>query len=492
VIIGAGTGGIGVAITLTRAGFEDFVIVERADDIGGTWHHNRYPDLAVDIPGIVYQFSFARNPFWSRVYPKGAEIKAYLDGLVRTHRLRERLRLRTEVMARTWDEDNHLWRLALGDGSELTARYVITATGAFVEPRRSDIPGLESFGGRIVRTPAWDDDLDLTGRRVAVIGTGATAVQLIPEVARRAAHLDVYQRRAIWVGPKADLRIPGWVRWMLHRVPPAHRAAWLITSAVVEFALVGVTLYGRRFPLLTSLPKWACLALLRRQVRDPDLRRRLTPDYGFGCKRPSVSNVYYQTFTRDDVELVTEPIAEVTTSGVRTVTGRERPVDVLVLATGFELSNSPELYRERPVRGRDGFDLGEYYATRRACAYEGVSMPDLPNTFMVYGPYAWCGSSWHVMVENVARHAVRVIGEARRRGATAVNVSQAAQRRFHDFVAPRAAGSIQLDASCAGANSYYIDRHGDFSLLRPTSSSQATRASRNFPLDDYEFRTRSS
>jgi len=486
-IIGAGIGGLGAAIHLQRAGYTDFTIFERADDVGGTWHANSYPDVAVDIPGIVYQFSFEKNPWWSRTFPKGAEVRGYIAHLVEKYGLSERLRLSTEVMRRDWDEDSHFWLLTLDDGSTVTARFVITATGAFVEPRLPDIPGLETFTGKVIQTQRWDHEFDPAGQRIAVIGTGATAIQVVPQLAKAAARLDVYQRRAIWVFAKPDFAIPAVVQAAFNRLPFLQSMIRGAVAALVEAGLVGITVYGKQIAPLARIPEWACRAFLFTQVRDRDLRKKLTPTYGFGCKRPSVSNRYYKTFTRDNVELITDPIESVTSQGICTQGGLEREIDVLVLATGFEMSNSPLVYRHRPVKGRDGFDLATFYETQRAAAYEGVSMPGLPNTFMVFGPYAWSGSSWHVMVENAARHALRVIEEAQRRGATAVEISHEANDRFHRFVDRRGSETLMHGRACVDANSYYIDHNGDFSFLRPTTAYQSTRASKTFDLDDYVY-----
>jgi cation diffusion facilitator CzcD-associated flavoprotein CzcO len=487
VLIGAGIGGLGVAIRLLQEGYDDLLIVERSDDIGGTWHANRYPDVAVDIPGVVYQFSFEKNPYWSRSFPKGAEVKAYIDRLADKYSLRDHLRLNTDVMARTWDDGNHLWRLTLDDGEELTARFVVSATGAFVEPRLPDIPGLDTFGGQVIQTQKWDPDVDLTGKRVAVIGTGATSVQLIPKVAEVAGRLDVYQRRAIWVFAKPDFAIPRLVQTGFRYVPGLQTVVRGIVAGLVEVGLVAITVYGKQVTPLAVIPKLATQVFIRSQVKDKQLRHKLTPTYGFGCKRPSVSNVYYKAFTRDNVELVTDPIAEINESGLRTRDGVQRDIDVLVLATGFEMADSPEVYRRRPVTGADGFDLADFFEHGPAQSYEGVSLPQLPNTFMVFGPYAWSGSSWHVLVENTARHATRVLNEARRRGATAVSVTPEANERFFQFIQARSKQTLMHGPSCASANSYYIDRHGDFSFLRPTTAYQSIKASKTFSLEDYDY-----
>jgi cation diffusion facilitator CzcD-associated flavoprotein CzcO len=241
---------------------------------------------------------------------------------------------------------------------------------------------------------------------------------------------------------------------------------------------------------ITRLGGWLGRHVWYRQVRDPDVRGRLTPDYEIGCKRPSVSNTYLRTFNRPSVELISEPIERVTARGVRTVDGRERAIDVLVLATGFRLATDPENYRSNPVKGRAGFDLAAFYANNHARSYESVSLPGLPNHFMIFGPYGWTGGTWHVLVETASHHIMRVLEEARRRGATSVEVKEEAAERWTRFVTERLSRSLWHVGSCANSHSYYFDHHGDTPFLRPTSSTQAWRAARSFPLKDYQFTAR--
>ena len=486
-IIGAGFGGIGAAIGLERAGFRDYTIIERADDVGGTWRQNRYPGVAVDIPSFGYQFSFELNPDWSRVFARGDEVKAYIDGIVDKYGLADHLMLGTEVRRRDWDDEAGLWRLDLGD-RELTARYVISALGAFIEPSDPEIPGLGEFEGRLIRSQEWDDAYEFAGKRVGVIGTGSTAVQLIPPLAREAgsparvpAPPDPRLREARLADPEAGpLGLP---------VDPRAAGGGAADRADRDRGLPRRHRRPRPPDQAADLdPRVRHPAFLRTQVSDPELRRKLTPDYGFACKRPSVSNHYYRTFERENTELVTEPIERVTATGIRTADGVERELDALVLATGFRISTDPENYRISPVHGRDGFDLATAVEREPLRAYEGVSVPGLPNTFAIFGPWSWTGGSWHLLVENQTRHIVRVLGEASRRGAGVVEVRPEADRRFHEFVTKRAAGSIPVGPRCLGSNTYYVDHHGDFSLFRPTTSFHAWRSSRSFSLDDYAYR----
>jgi cation diffusion facilitator CzcD-associated flavoprotein CzcO len=376
------------------------------------------------------------------------------------------VRLRSEVVSRTWDDDAHLWRLELPGREQLTARFVISAVGAFVNPKEPAIPGLEDFRGDVLHSAAWDHSIPLRGRRAAIVGTGASALQIVPEIAPQLARLDVYQRTPIWVGPKFDAPMPRAAQRLFRDRPPLQEAVRRTTTRLVEAGLVGLVLNHDQLGWITRMGGWLGRNVwYRLQVRDPELRRRLTPDYEIGCKRPSVSNTYLRAFNRPNVELVTERIDRVTPSAIRTADGREREIDVLVLATGFRLATDPENYRRNLVRGRDGFDLAEFYAANHVRSYESVSMPGLPN------------------------HFVRVIAEAGRRGATAVEVREEATERWTRFATERLRRSLWHTGSCQTANSYYFDHHGDTPFLRPTSSRQAWRAARSFPLDDYRYET---
>ena len=487
-IIGAGLGGIGAAIALRRAGIDDLVILERADDIGGTWRDNTYPGLTVDIPAHAYQFSFEPKPDWSHVFARGREVKAYIDQCADRYDVRRFIRLEAEVLSRAWDEDGRLWRLELPGGEQLSARFVVSAVGAFVNPKSPEIEGLDDFRGDVLRSSAWDRSVALAGRRAAVVGTGASALQIVPKIAPKVARLDVYQRTPIWVGPKLDPPIPHAAQRVLRRSPRIQETVRRVTTQLIEAGLVGLVVHHDELGWITRVAGWLGRHVwYRAQVRDPELRRRLTPDYEVGCKRPSVSNTYLWTFNRPNVELVTDPIERVTAAGIRTADGREREIDVLILATGFRLATDPENYRRNPVRGRDGFDLADFYACNRVRSYESVSMPGLPNHFMIFGPYGWTGGTWHQLVETASHHIVRVISEARRRGATAVEVREEAADSWTRFARERLGRSLWHTGTCQTARSYYFDHHGDTPFLRPTSSRQAWQAARTFPLDDYHF-----
>lgn len=491
IIIGAGIAGLGMAAMLKAHWYTNFVILERAGDIGGVWRDNQYPGVAVDIPSHAYQFSYFPRADWSRMYPRGAEVKAYLEDFTQHFGLRPHLRLNNAVTRRDWDEATQCWQLTVGD-RVITARWVISAVGNFLMPRSPTILGLADFAGSIVYSQRWDDTCDLDGKRVAIVGTGASAVQIVPAIADSVAHLDVYQRTPIWIVPKLDPPIPATLQRIFRRFPSVQQALGRTLRALMEWLLIGGVLNYERTATRRTVHVLTWLlreVFYRRCVRDRGLRQRLTPAYGFGCKRPSLSSTYLRAFNEPHVDLVCDPIERVTPNGVRTVDGVDRPVDVLVLATGFHMAHEPEPYRAYPVIGRDGFDLAECFAHQRSRSYEGVSIPGFPNHLFVYGPYGGTGGTYHDVVEMAGRHIIRVLDEARRRNATSVEVSESAADRWTATMRDRAAHTLFNNNGCHTANSYYFDRNGDLTFLRLQGFADALADQDTFPLDDYEFTT---
>jgi cation diffusion facilitator CzcD-associated flavoprotein CzcO len=482
-VVGAGFSGIGAAIKLDRAGFRDLTILEAADGVGGAWHWNTYPGIGVDIPSFSYQFSFEPSSKWSRVYAPGNELKAYAEHCVDQYSLRDRIRLGTNVVAASFDDDAHVWRLTTERGEELSARYVVGATGVFTKPKPPDIAGLEDFAGTVMHTARWDHGQDLRGKRVAVIGTGASAVQVIPSIAREVERLTVFQRTPIWCLPKLDPPLTG--KWRaLVKMPLVRRPVRLASQAYVELTFPLPAHFHGVVPL-SRVGERVGRDLLHKQVRDPVTREKLTPDYGLGCKRPGFSNDYLPTFNRDNVELETTPIEAITRGGVRTVDGTEHAVDVLILATGFRVFESGNM-PPYPVRGAGGVDLEEWWDANRFQAYEGVSVPGFPNLFSILGPYGFNGSSYFHLIETQSRHIVRCLKRARRTGATLVEVTPEANERYWKQMLARRHNQIFFQDSCGAANSYYFDRHGDVPF-RPSPSLETSWRSARFDLGDYRF-----
>ncbi|WP_377319998.1 flavin-containing monooxygenase [Pimelobacter simplex] len=484
VIIGGGFSGIGAAILLSRAGFDDYLLLEAGDGLGGAWHWNTYPGVAVDIPSFSYQFSFEQVAGWSRVYAPGRELKAYAEHCADKYDVRRRARLRTTVTAATFDDDAHLWRLDLADGAAITARHVVSATGVLTQPKLPEIDGLADFAGTVMHTARWDHSVDLTGRRVAVIGTGASAVQAIPHVARQAAHLTVFQRTPIWCLPKPDSPLPGLARTALRAVPGARRATRLASQAFVEATFPVAAHFAGLVPV-AAVGERIGHAYLRQAVRDPAVRAALTPSYALGCKRPSFSNAYLPTFNRANVTLETAGIATITPGGVRTAEGVEHDADVLVLATGFkvfEKGNMPPF----TVRGAGGADLEKWWEENRFQAYQGVSVPQFPNFFTILGPYGYNGSSYFNLIETQSAHIVRALRQARKVGATRVEVTPEANAAYFASALGRRRHQVFFQDSCGQANSYYFDANGDVPF-RAATTLETMWAARRFPLDAYAF-----
>ncbi|MCW2663502.1 MAG: monooxygenase [Mycobacterium sp.] len=490
-IVGAGFSGIGAAINLDRAGLSNYLVIEAGDGVGGTWHWNTYPGIAVDIPSFSYQYSFEQSPRWSRTYAPGRELKAYAEHCVDKYGIRSRIRFNTKVLAAEFDDENHLWRVQTDPGGVgappacggLTARFLVSASGVLTVPKLPDIDGVDSFAGTTMHTARWDHRQDLTGKRVAIIGTGASAVQVIPEIAPIVSHLTVFQRTPIWCFPKLDVPLPAPARWAM-RIPGGKLVQRLISQAFVELTFPVAAQYFTVFPLAKRMES-AGLAYLRQQVEDPRVREQLTPRYAVGCKRPGFHNGYLATYNRDNVRLVTEPIDKITPSAVATTDGESHEIDVLLLATGFKVMDTDSL-PTFAITGSGGTMLSKFWDEHRLQAYEGVSVPGFPNMFSVMGPYGYVGSSYFALIETQTHHIVRCLKRARRDGATRVEVTEEANTRYFAEMMRKRHRQVFWQDSCRLANSYYFDKNGDVPL-RPTTTLEAYWRSRRFHLDDYRF-----
>jgi cation diffusion facilitator CzcD-associated flavoprotein CzcO len=479
-VIGAGFSGIGAAIKLGRAGISDYLVVEEGGGVGGAWHWNTYPGIAVDIPSFSYQFSFERRSDWSRVYASGRELKAYAEHCVDKYDVRRRLRTNTRVAAARFDDADHLWRLETAGGETISARFVVTAQGALSQPKMPEIDGLDEFQGVQMHSSRWDHAQDLSGKRVGVIGTGASALQLIPSIAPIVDRLTVFQRTPIWCLPKPDRPLNGRERWTLDHLPGAQLTARLLSQTFVELNFPLPAHFHGVVPL-AKRGEAVGMALLHKQVTDPEVRDKLTPRYGLGCKRPGFSNDYFPTFNRANVHLETTPIERITAAGVRTVDGTEHPLDMLVLATGFRILESAF-----PVYGAGDAELERWWDANRLQAYEGVSVPEFPNYFHIIGPYAFNGASFFLLIETQMRHIIRCLKRARQSGATRVEVRREANERYWRSMLARRHNQIFFRDTCAAANSYYFDRHGDVPF-RASASLETIWRSARFDLGDYRF-----
>ena len=470
VIVGAGFGGIGAAIQLKKLGYENLIIIDRENDLGGTWHANRYPGLACDIPSTTYSYWFEPNPHWSRLFAQGDEIKRYADHVADKYDVRRHMRLSTTAQGAHWDDDAKVWQLALANGETLTSRFLITATGFLSQPRIPEISGIGEFAGYV-----------FDGRRVGLIGTGATAVQLIPELAKKAADLTVYQRTPIHVVPKNDFPIPNFLQRLFARLPVFQRALRWVTDTNTESMFVLGVLHYRNFRWLPVAAAWLSTFLRFISIRDKELRRQLTPDYDFGCKRPTYSNSYYRTFAKPHVHLQTAGIEFIESDGIVACDGSKAQIDTLVLATGFDLwdANLPAI----EIIGRDGVDLGKWWRENGFQAYQGVSIPYFPNYLSLASPYSFSLSFFNTM-EYQMRHMDRLFGEVRRRSGVTFEVTEDANARFRDRMRQLQYDTLFYLGDCARSRSYYFGPGGQ-TFVRATSTSKTVSEQTRFPLSDY-------
>jgi cation diffusion facilitator CzcD-associated flavoprotein CzcO len=486
-IVGAGFGGIGAAIALQKAGVDDVVLVDKWHGVGGTWLANTYPGVAVDVPAFVYSFSYEQRSDWSRLFAPGEEIREYAESVVDRHGLRPKLRLSTTILRCDFDTDHDMWRVQTDNGDTITARFLVPAIGGLERPKLPDIDGIDDFAGTLMHTAMWDHDVDLTGRRVAVIGTGATSLQLVPEIAKEVSHLDVYQRTPIWVGPKVDFEMGPLARFVMANplVRSSLRAGGTLAAEAGLGGLMALPSFvGDR---VRSVAEGRLRSWMRSQVDDPAVREQLIPQYGLGCKRPSMSNTYLRTFNRTHVDLVTDPIERITSDAIVTADGVEHATDVLICATGFSVmaqGMSPPF----PVVGANGVDLRDHWHEHRYHSYQGVSVPGYPNLLMVTGPNGFVIGSYFWMVEATSAHLARVIATARRRGSTYVEIRQRAHDEYAERCDRRARRSLLFTDACDGANTYYINYQGDASVLRPSTHGEMWLENRLFPLSNYRYR----
>jgi len=485
VIVGAGFSGIGMAIALRKAGFNDILIVDDASGPGGVWHWNTYPGVAVDIPSFSYQFSFEQGSTWSRSYAPGRELKAYAEKCVEKYKLAKLFRFNTRVKQAVFDEVESVYRLETSSGP-LTARWLIHAGGPLSQPKLPDIKGIESFKGKTMHTSRWDHSVDLAGKRVGIIGTGATAVQVIPEIAPIVSQLTVFQRTPIWCLPKPDFPLSSALRLGLKAVPGIKAVSRLASQAFVEFTFPITAHYHSLIPGTDLIEKGA-RAYIDAQVNDPETRKKLTPSYAIGCKRPSFHNSYLKTFNRSNVVLETNGIAEITPTGIRLTNGVEHELDVLILATGFKVTDKDALPTYAAF-GRNGVNLADDWDANRLRAYQGVSVAGFPNFFSIFGPYGYNGASFFTLIENSSAHIVRLLREARRVGAASIEVKKSAQEAYMADILSRKDRQVFSNPSCQSANSYYFTKHGEVPF-RASTTFEAAWKSRHFPLDHYVFMT---
>ncbi|MGV0782509.1 flavin-containing monooxygenase [Mycolicibacterium sp. XJ775] len=496
-IIGAGPGGIATAHLLRQKGIHDFVIIERGDDFGGTWRDNHYPGLAVDIPTLWYQLSFAPNPNWSRFFAPGPEIHRYLQDTAAGLGLYEHLRPDSEVIRQQWDDEHGLWRLQIRGGEPVTARFVVSSVGGYVNAKTTvDIEGVDDFTGTVLRPNAWDDTYDAKGKRIAVIGTGSSGVQITAALSAEAANLDVYQRTPAWVLPKVDFDFAPWMRRLM-RLPGVVPAVNTVGRLAMDIFMVAPIVHvfsrlpdnwlRRLMPLYDGWSRMLYRLLLRAVVDDAATRRKLVPRYGILAKRPVISSAFLPALNNPGTNLITTPIERITATGIRTTDGVDHPADLLVLATGYELWIDPETYRPDTIVGPNGFDLAQYYRAHGLQSYAGTAHPRLPNRWEIVGPLGFVGFAWLDYVETVAAHAVRIIHETRRRGAQVATVSQDAFNLWNERMRRDGRVAHLYYTATSGLNSYFVNSQYETPYYRPQTITGSRQFARHSPLSDYQF-----
>ncbi|BAQ48540.1 4-hydroxyacetophenone monooxygenase (plasmid) [Methylobacterium aquaticum] len=467
-VIGAGFSGLAMAIRCRQAGIDDVMVVEKAASVGGTWHTNTYPGAACDIPAHLYALSFAPKADWTRTYAGQPEIAAYLGGLVERFDLARCLALSTAVTGAVWDEGRALWRVET-DRGPVEARVLVSGMGALHHPALPAIPGLSSFRGPLFHTAAWDHHVPLAGRRVGVIGTGASAIQVVPAIAPEVGRLVLFQRTPPWVMPRNDRAIGPRLHALFRRLPLARR---LLRGAQFWLREAQAALGFTRVSRLTRLAEMASRLHLRRQVRDPALRAKLRPPYRLGCKRVLISDEFYPALTRPNVALETGQIRAVTPDGVTMADGTHHPLDVLVLATGFDVTAS---LARVPVVGRDGLILARAWGERVA-AHRGVALAGFPNFFMLLGPNTGLGhNSVVLMIEAQVEYVLACLAEMKARHLAAIEPAPEAQARHLAELEARLSASIWQQGGCA---SWYQDAAGHNIALWPGTVVAYRRAMR--------------
>ena len=424
IVIGAGFGGLAAAIKLKRAGFGRLVVLEKADRLGGTWRDNTYPGAACDVPSRLYSYSFALNPNWSRAYSGQTEIQQYMEDVADRFGVRPLIRFNAEVSRADWDEAAKLWRVTLAGGETIEAPVLVSALGQLNRPSFAGIPGRERFKGESWHSARWDHGIDLAGKTVACIGSGASAIQYIPEVAKVAGKVLIFQRTPNYIIPRLDKPTPDWLRRVYKAVPLVDR---IFRFTIWQMMDLRFRAFKRGTASAESFRKLA-ISYLNREIADPTLREKLTPNYPIGCKRILISDDYYQTLRRDNVSLITEAVSEITPKGVKTADGAEHPCDAIVYGTGFDTTH---FLAPLEIHGLGGRTLSEAWKDG-AEAYLGVTVSGFPNLFMLYGPNTNLGhNSIIVMLEAQADYIVKCLRELKRRKAKALDVKPAAQSDFN-------------------------------------------------------------
>jgi cation diffusion facilitator CzcD-associated flavoprotein CzcO len=474
-IIGTGFSGLGMGIRLKQEGFNSFTILERGDDVGGTWRDNHYPGCACDVPSHLYSFSFEPNPNWSRMFAPQAEIKAYLQHCARKYELLPHVRFGCEVTEARFDELTALWHVTTRDGRHFSARVLVSGMGGLSNPAYPSLPGLDSFQGAKFHSAHWNHDYDLRGKRVAVIGTGASAIQFVPHAAAKAAQLDLYQRTPPWILPKPDRDISRFERWLFRVLPITQRFWRGAIYTIAETRVLGIVIN----PKIMTLAQKLAERHIHRQIRDPQLRRKLTPNYTMGCKRVLMSNDYYPALAQSNVDVITNGIREVKAHSIVTSDGRERPVDAIIFGTGFK---AQELIDRGMLFDRKGGDIMDGIWRQGYEAYLGTTVSSLPNFFMLMGPNTGLGhSSMVYMIESQIQYTMAALQAMREKSLRTLDIRQDVQANFNAGIQKQLGRAVWS----SGCKSWYLDNSGKNTTLWPGFTFRFRQLTGKFRTSDY-------
>lgn len=475
-VIGSGFGGLGAAVRLRREGITDFVVLERADSVGGTWRDNSYPGCACDVPSHLYSFSFAPNPEWPRTFSGQQHIRAYLEHVADTFGLRPHIRLNHEVTLMRWDPEELYWRIETANGATFTADVVVSATGPLSDPKTPDIPGLDGFPGKVFHSARWDHDYDLTGKRVAMVGTGASAIQIVPSIQPEVGRMTLFQRTPPWVMPRMDRRISGAERWLHRTLPITGAARRGLLWGIRELQVSAFTKHPNELGLVEKIAR----SNIARAIKDPVLQAKLTPSYRIGCKRILLSSTYYPALARPNVDVVTSGLAEVRGSTAVASDGTRAEVDAIIFGTGFHVTDMPIAER---VVGAEGVTLAESW-TGGMQALRGATVAGFPNLITVIGPNTGLGnSSMILMIESQLNYMADYLRQLNALGrGVALDARPAAMDFWNRRVQQRMRRTVWNTGGC---NSWYLDANGRNTTVWPGTTTEFRKATRAVDLGEY-------
>ncbi|MFH5229367.1 flavin-containing monooxygenase [Antrihabitans spumae] len=477
-IIGSGFSGLGMGISLQKSGIDDYIILEKASEVGGTWRDNTYPGAACDVPTHLYSYSFEPRDNWSQLFSKQPEIFDYLKEVADKYNLRPHIRFGQNMTRGYWDESENRWHAFASDGQEYVAQFVVSAIGALHVPSIPALDGIEEFTGAAFHSAQWNHDFDLTGKRVAVIGTGASAIQFVPEIVDRVGALTLFQRTAPWVLPRSNVDFPAGFQRALRRVPGLRFA---LRNGIYWSAESGAYAMNRRPGLLKGV-EWIGKRHIRRQISDPVVQEKLTPDYRAGCKRLLGSNTYYRAIENPKTELVTDAIERVTADGIVTKDGVEHKVDAIIYGTGFHVIDS---FTNLSIKGRDGEDLTDRWTQEGVQAHRGITVAGVPNAFFLLGPNTGLGHNSIVfMIESQIHYVIEAMKLVEANGVAAIAPRREAQDRFNEKLQSNLAGSVWNTGGC---ESWYLDEHGNNRTLWAGFTWQYWLQTRRVDVSEYEL-----